>query len=179
MPADTAFALLVQAASTPSVAAANSAIEAYREACIEGSLKLSPSRGRIVKPDAHLDVVDFVTPDGSIASQTAVELYGARSTFLIITEYQRLQPKSIAKSCVLVSRSVSKREAMAAYLEGIPEKVVTPDWIPNMYLSTWTSDHPELGFRKKLGSRENGRIVLAIGTHPTTRNQTNAGTTKQ
>ena len=68
---------------------------------------------------------------------------------------------------------------MAAYLDGLPEKVVMPDWIPNMYQNKWTSDHPELGYVKLLRFRDDKSLVLEIGMYPAAAEQLKSGTAKQ
>jgi hypothetical protein len=108
-----------------------------------------------------------------------VKLSEPPSTYLVITEYGSLQKNSIARSCALVSGSVSKQEAAAAYLENLPDKAATAMWRPNMYFPQWTSDHPELGYRKRLRFRDDGSIVLEVGMYPAAAAQMNAGTTKQ
>lgn len=179
MPAFSAFVLLTQAAAAPSVAAPSSAIEAYREACVQGSFNLSPSRGRILKPGEPYHFIDYLALAQSIAHRTIVKLNGTPASYLIFTEYKQLQPRSIARTCVLDSNSVTKREAMGAFLEGLPEKDVSPRWIPDMYEPIWTSDHPELGYSKLFRYRDDGSTVLEIGMYPPSAAEMNTGTTKQ
>lgn len=179
MPELVSFVLLIQAATSSSVAAPSPAIEAYREACIQGSFKLSPSRGRILNPGEPYHFIDYLALAESIAHQTIVKLSETPSSYLIFTEYKQLQPRSIAKTCVLDSNSVSKREAMGAFLEGLPEKDVSPRWIPDMYEPIWTSDHPELGYSKLFRYRDDGSTVLEIGMYPTSAAEMNTGATKQ
>jgi hypothetical protein len=179
MPALAAFALLAPAASAP-VAAASPAVQAYREACVEGSFKLSPSRGRIISPSEHkYNFIDYLAAGQSIAKRTIVKLNEPPKTYLIFTEYKQLQPGSIARTCALDSNSVSKRQAMAVFLEGLPDKNLSPKWIPNMYEPIWNADHPELGYRKLFRFRDDGSTVLEIGMYPTSAAQMTAGTTKQ
>jgi hypothetical protein len=179
MPALAAFVLLIQAASNPLVATPNPAIDAYREACILGSFKLSPARGRILKPGEPYNFIDHLAFGQSIANRTIVKLNGAPSSYLLFTEYKQLQPRSIARTCALDSKSVSKREAMGAFLDGLPDKNPSPKWIPDMYEPIWTSDHPELGYSKLFRFRDDGSIVLEIGMYPASAAQMNMGTTKQ
>lgn len=180
MPAFASFVLLIQAASNPSVAAPSPAIEAYREACVQGSFKLSPSRGRILSPGEPYHFIDYLAAAESIEHRTIVKLSQATSSYLIFTEYKQLQPRSIARTCVLDSNAVSKREAMGAFLEGLPEKNdVSPRWIPDMYEPIWTSDHPELGYSKMFRFRDDGSTVLEIGMYAAASAQMSVGTKKQ
>jgi len=175
-----ALALLAQVASAPSGAATGSAIQAYREACIEGSFKFSTSRGRILDPSEHsYSFIDYLAAGESIAKRTIVKLNDPPKTYLIFTEYNQLQPRSIERTCVLDSGSVSKREAIGAFLEGLPDKDLSPRWIPNMYEPIWNADHPELGYRKLFRFRDDGSTVLEIGMYPTSPAQMNTGTTKE
>jgi hypothetical protein len=179
MSALAALALVGGAAPTASPAAVSAAMKAYQEACIEGSLKLSPSRGRILKPGEPYKFLDYLAWGQSVANRTIVKLADAPLSYLIFTEYKQLQPKSIARTCALDSNSVSKREAMGAFLEGLPDKDVSPRWIPDMYQPVWISDHPELGYRKLFRYRDDGSIVLEIGMYPAAASQMNSGATKQ
>ena len=174
MPTFVAFALLMQAVLHPSGSGNNVAIRAFREACVEGSLKLSPDRGRILRKREITEFVDISDWGGATARRTVIKLNGAPSSYIVVTEYKGLQPKSIARSCALVSHDVSKDEAAAAYFEGLPEKETAPMWWPPQ----WTSDHPELGYRKHLRFRGDGTIVLEVGMYPGAAAQMNAGTTK-
>jgi hypothetical protein len=174
-----ALAFLVFAATPPASPAGNPAIRAFREACVEGALNLSPERGRILKDREITDFVDVLDWSRAKAQRTVVKLSEAPSSYLVLAEYKNLQPKSIARSCALVSATVSKQEAAAAYLENLPDKAVTPIWWPNMYVPIWVSDHPEQGYRKRLRFRDDGSIVLEVGMYPAAAAQMNAGTTKQ
>jgi hypothetical protein len=179
MPGFASFALLVQAATNASVAAPSPAIEAFRQACIEGSFKLSPSRGRVLKPGEPYNFIDYLAFPESIAHRTIVKLSEPPSTYLILTEYKQLQPRSIARTCALDSNSVSKREAMGAFLDGLPDKNLSPKWIPDMYEPIWTADHPELGYSKLFRYRDDGSTVLEIGMYPASADQMTTGTRKQ
>jgi len=179
MPDLAASLLSMQAAPRPSVAAVSPAIAAYRESCIEGSFQLSPARGRVLRPGEPYNFLDYLAYPESISHRTIVKLSEPPSTYLIFTEYKQLQPGSIARTCALDSNSVSKREAMGAFLEGLPDKEVSPKWIPDMYEPIWTVNHPELGYSKQFRYREDGSTVLEIGMYPTSAAPMNAGTTKQ
>ena len=179
MPALAASFLLIQTAAAPPVAPVSSAIQAYREACVEGSFKLSPERGRVLKPSEPYNFLDYLAFAESISHRTIVKLKEPPSTYLILTEYKQLQPQSIARTCALDSSSVSKREAMGAFLEGLPDKDLSPRWIPDMYEPIWTAHHPELGYSKLFRYRDDGSTVLEIGMYPASAAQMNAGTNKQ
>jgi hypothetical protein len=92
-------------------------------------------------------------------------------------EAKQLQPGRIARTRALDSSSLSKREAMGTFLEGLLDKEVFPKWIPDMYEPIWTVNHPELGYSFRY--REDGSTVLEIGMYPTSAAPMNAGTTKQ
>jgi hypothetical protein len=158
----------------------NPAIRAFKEACVEGSLKLSPARGRILE-DREITEFMQVWDWGRVkARRTVVQLNESPASYLVLVEYNKLQPGSIARSCALLSKSVSKGEAMTTFLQGIPEKYVPPTWVRNMYRPTWTSDHPELGYRKKLVFRDDAvSILLEIGMYPIAAAQMNPGASKQ
>jgi hypothetical protein len=176
MSAFVALALLVS--GTPPTGA-NPAIQAFREACIEGSLKLSPDRGRVLKDREITDFMKVWDWYRGTSATTVVKLNQPASSYLVLAEYKNLQPKSIARSCALVSESVSKQEAATAYLQNLPDKTVTPTWWPNIYIPLWVSDHPELGYRKRLRFRDDGSIVLEVGMYPAAAAEMNAGTTRQ
>jgi len=107
-----------------------------------------------------------------------VKLSDAPHSYIVLAEYKNLQP-SIARSCALVSSDVSKKEAVAAYLEGLPDSEATPLWWPNVRVPQWISDHPQLGYRKLLRFRSDGSIVLEVGMYPAAAAEMNAGTTNQ
>src|SRR4051812_32574121 len=120
------LALLAQAIPHRSGSGSTSAIRAFHEACIEGSLKITPERGRILKEREITDFVSVLDWGRAKASWTVVKLNGDPSSYIVFGEYKNLQPKSIARSCALVSSDVSKDEAAAAYLENLADKTVTP-----------------------------------------------------
>ena len=173
-----ALALVGQATPAPRPLE-NPVIRAFREACVEGSFILSPSRGKVV-PERELGhFIDFVAGPQSIARRTVIKLAAVRGSYLVITEYQHLQPRSIARTCAVDSRAVSKQEAMASYIQNLPETAITPDWVTNMYEDKWTADHPELGYQKQFRFRSDGSIVLEIGMYSAAAAQLKSGATKQ
>jgi hypothetical protein len=176
-----ALSLFMQAQSPqPVVAARNPAIEAFQEACIEGSLKLSPSRGRVLKESEITTFMDVFDWDRGTSRRVVVKLNYVPSTYLVFADYKHLQRNSIASSCTLVSGAVSHEEAAAAFLRGLPDSDdPQPKWWPNMHIPLWTADHPQLGYRKRLRFRDDGSILLQVGTYPTANTNLKSGTTKQ
>ena len=143
-----------------------------------GTLRLTPARGKILTDREITDFV-YLSDWGRPAKQrTVVKLKGAPSSYIVIVEYKGLQRNSIARACALVSGDVSKEEAAAAYLEGLPDKVTFPMWWPNIHVPQWTADHPELGYRKLFRIRSDGSVLLQVGMYPVAAAQLNAGTTK-
>ena len=179
------FAILAIAALLPDAAqhhtaGENPAIQAFKDACVDGSFKLSPERGRILDEREMAYFMDTSDMAGRVKShQMVVKLNGLSSSYLIFIEYKNSQPGSVARSCELVSKSVSEREAMAAFLDGLPDKNVSPTWIPDMYLPVWTADHPELGYVKELRTRGHHGITLEVGLYPAAASTKNMGTAKQ
>jgi hypothetical protein len=178
MSAFVALVLLAQVVIHRSGPGNDAAIRAFKEACIEGSLSLSPERGRVLENREITEFVDVLVW-GRARSRTVVKLTDAPHSYIVLGEYKDLQPKSIARSCALVSGDISKEQAAAAYLEGIPDSEALPLWWPNVRIPQWTSDHPELGYRKTLKFRTDGSIVLEVGMYPTAAAEMKAGTTHQ
>ena len=175
MPIVATLALLIQAVLHPSGPGNDVAIRAFREACVQGSLRLSADRGRLLRKSEITDFVYISDFGRGKARRTVVKLNGAPSSYIVVAEYKDLQPKSIARSCALVSHDVSKADALGAYLDGLPDKVTPPMFWPPQ----WMSDHPELGYRKRLRFRGDGTAILEVGMYPTAAANMNAGTTKQ
>jgi hypothetical protein len=143
----------------------NPGIQAFREACVEGSLRLSPERGRILKESEITTFVDLFEWGRATTRRTVIKLNNPPETYLVLADYTHLQRNSIANSCSLVSGRVSHEQAAAAFLEGLPDRNLLPYWMPNMNLPIWTADHPEAGYRKRLTFRNDGSIVLQIGLY--------------
>jgi hypothetical protein len=159
------LAFLAVTASPPSSSGRNPAIEAFREACVEGSLTLSRSRGRILKGNEITDFVRISDGGRSNAQRTVVKLNAPPSTYLVITEYGNLQKNSIARSCALVSGSLTTKEAMYAFLDGLPVPKPRPAWWPDLVSSNLVADYPERGFRKSIRFRNDGSVVLTVGIY--------------
>jgi hypothetical protein len=159
-----AISALVQgvAASAP-----NPGIQAFRQACVEGALKLSPETGRVLKESEITSFVDIFDPGRATTRRTVIKLNKPAQTYLVLADYTHLQPKSIANSCALISGTISHEQATTAFLEGLPDRNLLPYWMPNMNIPVWTADHPELGYKKRLAFRNDGSIVLIVGLYPT------------
>ena len=172
-------ALLLAPTASSATSPSQLAIQAFREACIQGSLKLSRERGRIIEGKELNDYWVLYSWDRTPAHSTIIKLNQSPTSYLVLDELKYVQSGSIARSCRLISRDVTQQEAMAAFLEGLPDKDVSPAWIPDMYLPIWTADHRELGYRKQLSFGSHHSITLELGMYPTSAAQMNAGTTKQ
>ena len=157
--------LLVISALLQGVAAsaADPGIQAFKEACVEGTLKLSPDTGRVLKEGEITSFVDIFDPGRATTRRIVIKLNKPAETYIVLADYSHVQPKSIANSCALISATISHEQAAAAFLEGLPDRNLLPYWIPNMNLPIWTADHPELGYQKRLRFRNDGSIVLMIG----------------
>ena len=156
------LAILLQAVLHRSGTGNSAAMTAFREACVEGTLRLSSGRGKVLRGREITDFVYMSDWGRPTRRRTVVKLSAAPSSYIVVAEYKNLQPRSIARSCALVSGDISKEEAMTGYLEGLPDRVVIPmRWPPQ-----WTSDHPELGYMKRLRFRSDGSIILEVGMYP-------------
>ena len=164
-----AFVLLamIQTASvpTPAQSPGEAAAAIFREGCVQGALRLSSSRGRFLKNNEIPDFADIFQWGRQTTIQRVIKFSYPRSTYLAFADYKNVQPKSIVRVCALISAAMSKKQAAAVFLEGLPDKQILPVWWPNMYFPRWIADHPELGFRKSLRFRDDGSIVLQVGMY--------------
>ena len=132
---------------------------------MRGELNLPASRGRILKESEVTDFFDVLDWNRATSERTYIKFNYPPSTYLVIGQYKNVQPNSIVRSCALVSGSLTKEDAAAVFLEGLPDYEPHPLWWPNMYSPSWVADHPELGFRKRLSFRRDDSIVLQVGMY--------------
>src|SRR4051794_34559115 len=102
------LAFLIQAVLHRSGPGNSVAISAFKEACVDGSLRLSPARGRVLKGREITDFVYLSDWGRPTARRTVVKLNDAQSSYIVVTQYKNLQRRSIARSCALVSGDISK-----------------------------------------------------------------------
>jgi len=146
-------------------AESKAAVEAFRDGCTRGSLKLPASRGRILKANEVPDFADVIQWGRPTRNYTVIKFNYPRSTYLIFADFISVQPKSIAKVCVLVSHAISRDDATEAFLETPPATKPEPACTMHYCVPAWTIDRPDLGYRKRLAFRDDDSIFLEVATY--------------
>ena len=157
--------LMMQLAFHASPNASAAAAAVFKEACVEGTLKLTPARGRILKEDELTDFTSVLRWARPTSNKTVIKFNQPPSTYLIFADYEHVQPKSIARECVVVSRVITQDDAMAALMKTAPGMKPRATWIPNMYFPEWTIDAPKRGFRARMRVRDDRSILLEIASY--------------
>lgn len=156
-----AVSSMQQTAPTAAEAASQAAVQAFNEACVQGQLRLSPERGRILKKNEETDFTDVLSTWQPV-SHVTVQLNYPPQTYLVFAKFGHLTSHSVASECMLISASVSKQDAMAALMATAPEVRPVITYIPIMYLPEWTIDQPKKGFESLMRIREGGSIILEV-----------------
>src|SRR4051794_7313335 len=102
-------------------AASAAAAAAFREGCEQGSLKLTPDRGRVLKDSEAAEFINGFSWGRVVAERTAIEFTNPPSTWMAIIQFRDVQPKGIARLCVLVSKVLTDADASRALIETTPE----------------------------------------------------------
>ena len=159
--------LLVTNAASPTAAEARSlaAVAIFRDACTLGAVRLSAHRGRILPWKQVPDYADILDWSKSTTQKKAIRFDGLPSTYLVFADYRDPQPRSIAKTCVVVSRAISKRDATEVFLETARSSEAEPKCATQYCWREWTIDRPELGYRKRLKFRDDGSVLLEVATY--------------
>ena len=150
-----------QPALTPKEAASEAAVQAFTEACVQGQLRLSPERGRILTEKEETEFTDVLSTWQPVQHIT-VKLNYPPQTYLVIAHFGHLQRHSIANECMVISGSLTKHDAMAALMATAPGVTPVITYVPIMYLPEWTIDLPKKGFQSRMWIREGGSIILEV-----------------
>ena len=146
-------------------AASAAAAEAFREGCERGSLRLTPERGRVLKDSEAAELVDGLHWGRAVAQRTAVQFTDPPSTYMIIAQYRDVQPKGIARVCVVVSKVLTDADASRALIETTPEIPPRQTWVPDMLIPEWTVDVPKQGYRKRMAVGHDGWTSLEVANY--------------
>ena len=159
-------ALAISSAQIEPAAASMSAVQAFKDGCSQGSLKLSPSQGRVLQDgERRPDLVSVIGRYRTTSKPTVIKFNYPRSTYLIFAEYRDAQPRGIDRVCVLWSRAITKRDAMQALMETAPGIAPKQTWIPDMHLPEWTIDVPQLGYRTRMKIQRDESIFLEVANY--------------
>jgi hypothetical protein len=151
------LALALLAVPAPHAVSAQ-VIQVYREACVEGGLRLTPERGRVVRWD---DLPEFardlrwgdLEPDRT----TYVAMKEPPSTYVALTHFKPGNHGHLASQCIVASRSIRIEDAAAAFFEGTP-KAHASRYLP--WSRWWDIDVPEQGYRKTLWIASHSKYVV-------------------
>jgi hypothetical protein len=141
------------------------AAEAFREGCERGALKLTPDRGRVLKDSEAGEYVDVLHWGRAVAERTVVKFTYPPSTYMIIAQFRDVQPKGIARVCVLISKVLTDSDASRALVETTPEIPARQTWVPDVMIPEWIVDVPKQGYRKRMAVRRDGSTLLEVATY--------------
>jgi hypothetical protein len=150
-----AFALL--AVPAPHAQSAE-VMQVYREACVEGGLRLTAERGRVVRWEELPEFArDLRWGDLEPDRTTYVAMKAPPSTYVALTHFKPGNRAHLASECIVASRSIRIEDAAVAFFEG------TPKAHPIRYLPWsrwWDIDVPEQGYRKTLWVASHSKYVV-------------------
>jgi hypothetical protein len=141
------------------------AAEAFREGCERGALKLTPERGRVLKDSEAGEFVNGFSWGRVVAERTVIQFTYPPSTYMAILQFRDVQPKGIARLCVLVSKVLTDEDASRALIETTPEIRPRQTWVPDMLIPEWTVDVPKQGYRKRMAVGRDGWTSLEVATY--------------
>jgi hypothetical protein len=138
-------ALLAVSSSDEAVAALN------REACVDGTLQLTPDRGELIDSSRMPNIAFFSDVDAKPKKVTYVRMKQPSKTFLMIETYAPGPSVKFETVCKVASRNLSQEAAEKAFFDGIvgkPKVFSARDGgHPN---EPYVIDQPEAGLRKRL-----------------------------
>lgn len=173
-----ALALLPQSAAVESPGETVALL--FRDACLNGELRLGRGRAEIVAPDSLPALVRGQMPGeysalgkSSVDRLTVVKVTDPGSTYIFMATYKVKQPNrgSPAASCTVMSRSISLEQGAAFFLKLAPDaRVRTGRW-NGQWPAHWTREVPEKGYTLRLrgvkpGGLKPGWVVLEASTYP-------------
>ncbi|HWU92490.1 MAG TPA: hypothetical protein VN106_04500 [Sphingomicrobium sp.] len=160
-----ALALLSQAAPPPDAeAASKAAVQVFEQGCVQGALKLSPGRARVLKDSEVPPFADVLDKSG-LAKLVVVQMYYPPATYLVSGRYDHLQKHSIANQCVVISRVLNKVDAMTALMATAPKAKPVVTYHPVMYFPEWTIDQPKQGFMSRMRINDDNSILIEVATY--------------
>lgn len=151
-----------QSPPTPAEAASQAAVQAFNEACVQGQFRLSPERGRILKNSEETDFTDILFTS-NMTRHDIVKLNYPPESYLIFAQWGHRQANSTTSECILLSRSITKHDAMAALMTTVPGEDPKVDY--QMIFPAWIIDQPKKGFFSRMYIKEGGTIVLEVGMY--------------
>ena len=165
-----ALALVLGLAPAPSAVQPASAMESravvelFRDACTRGQVKLAKSARIIGEKDLPHYAKVFDTWI-NWTNQKYIEFTSPGSTYVLLADLAKPQPKSLARRCMVVSRALTHRDAAYALIESTPEIEPRQTWVPAMHLPEWVIDLPKQGYQKRLFIARDGTVYLEVGTY--------------
>jgi hypothetical protein len=160
------LALAAALAAEPEKGAASAAAaDAFREGCERGALRLTPDRGRVLKESEIGEFVDVLHWGRAVARRTVVKFTYPPSTYMVVAEFKDVQPKGVAKVCILISKILTDADASRALVETTPDIPPRQTWVPDVMVPEWIVDVPKQGYRKRMAVRHDGSTLLEVATY--------------
>jgi hypothetical protein len=147
------FAAPMLAGLSPSEAV----FKAYDMACNKGELHLDPSEARVVSPDSGATPFPLYL-EGTPEKLTTIYLNYPKDTVISIATYNPKYPQQMRTVCAVYSRSISRKDAVAAFISGVEKTDVWRDLNPAR-LSPIEIDRPKQGYKKNLIFLEHSIII--------------------
>ncbi|HEV2748695.1 MAG TPA: hypothetical protein VGW34_15545 [Allosphingosinicella sp.] len=155
MPAGLVIAALVAGANPHSLPVGN----LFREACIDGELRLTRSRGEQIKwRDLPASVGTFKLINQNEKLAKYFKIHEAPETYLSMVQYDKSHPGNIISECVVISGAIDRKEAARIFTEGTPDKRVRAS--TSGAGGMWHIDVPEYHYRKTLLDEGDHMILM-------------------
>lgn len=161
------LAVALQAAWMPTKAPPADSVSAasiYVEACLQGKLKLTPERGRMLSEREGTSFRNYFNWVGSPSRVRIIKFNQPRDTYLFLVDFKDAPARKIERTCILSSPQLNVKDARNAFMVGT-EATRPRVWNWNRYYPDWELDEPKLGFRKFLRVRDNRTIELEFSSY--------------
>jgi hypothetical protein len=134
-------------------------LKAYDMACNKGELHLDPSEAKVISPDnsaLSYPLYEWGTPK----TLTSIRLTYPKGTGIRIATYNPKYPQQMASVCVMYTRSITRADAVRAFLSGTQNAEISRDLNPARWNTPLEIDRPKDGYRKRLTFWGDGLVIM-------------------
>jgi hypothetical protein len=139
---------LLLASTLAGLSPSDAVLKAYDMACNKGELHLDASEAKVVSPDSSATPFPLYL-EGTPEKLTTIYLNYPKDTVISIATYNPKFPQQMRTVCAVSSRSISPKDAVAAFLSGVQKGDVSSDLNPAR-VSPLEIDRPKEGYKKTL-----------------------------
>ena len=147
------------AAALAATTRSQAVVDVYRQACVDGQLKLTPERGELIDISRMPDAIRYSDSLAKPRKTLYIRMKEPSRAFVLIEQYVPGPWAKFETVCKVASRDLTEEDAQTAFFDGVANPKFTDNRDGGHPYEPFEIDQPQNGLRKRLFVKREWMVI--------------------